>query len=65
MKLLQQVGLVDYCHAKPDRLSGRMRQRVALARTLMQDKPVVLMDEPFSALDAVTRHELQPSLPIY
>ena len=36
-----------------------MRQRVALARTLMQDKPLVLMDEPFSELDAVTRHKLQ------
>lgn len=59
LKLLQQVGLVDYCHAKPDQLSGGMRQRVALVRTLMQDKPVVLMDEPFSALDAVTRHKLQ------
>lgn len=58
-KLLDQVGLIDYAHAKPDQLSGGMRQRVALARTLMQDKPVVLMDEPFSALDAVTRHKLQ------
>ncbi|MCK6264418.1 ABC transporter ATP-binding protein [Vibrio sp. ZSDE26] len=58
-KLLNDVGLADYADAKPDQLSGGMRQRVALARTLMQDKPVVLMDEPFSALDAVTRHKLQ------
>ncbi|MGL4381854.1 MAG: ABC transporter ATP-binding protein [Vibrio sp.] len=57
--LLEQVGLADYADAKPAQLSGGMRQRVALARTLMQDKPLVLMDEPFSALDAVTRHKLQ------
>ena len=36
-----------------------MRQRAALARTLMEDRPIVLMDEPFSALDAITRHRLQ------
>ncbi|WP_243977448.1 ABC transporter ATP-binding protein [Vibrio natriegens] len=59
IQLLEQVGLADYAYAKPTQLSGGMRQRVALARTLMQDKPVVLMDEPFSALDAVTRHKLQ------
>ncbi len=59
IKLLEQVGLADYVYAKPAQLSGGMRQRVALARTLMQNKPVVLMDEPFSALDAVTRHKLQ------
>ena len=58
-QLLEQVGLADYAYAKPAQLSGGMRQRVALARTLMQDKPLVLMDEPFSALDAVTRHKLQ------
>jgi len=57
--LLASVGLADYADTMPDQLSGGMRQRVALARTLMQDKPVVLMDEPFSALDAVTRHKLQ------
>ncbi len=59
LELLISVGLADYADAMPDQLSGGMRQRVALARTLMQDKPVVLMDEPFSALDAVTRHKLK------
>ncbi|CAK1893433.1 Uncharacterized ABC transporter ATP-binding protein HI_0354 [Vibrio crassostreae] len=59
LELLTSVGLADYADTMPDQLSGGMRQRVALARTLMQDKPVVLMDEPFSALDAVTRHKLQ------
>ena len=59
LELLAAVGLADHASSMPDQLSGGMRQRVALARTLMQDKPVVLMDEPFSALDAVTRHKLQ------
>lgn len=58
-QLLVQLGLEDSLHLLPDALSGGMRQRVALARTLMQNTPVVLMDEPFSALDAVTRHRLQ------
>lgn len=58
-ELLNQVGLTSHEQHLPHQLSGGMRQRVALARTLMQDKPVVLMDEPFSALDAVTRHKLQ------
>lgn len=58
-QLLQQVGLEQQAHYLPQQLSGGMRQRVALARTLMQNKPVVLMDEPFSALDAVTRYRLQ------
>lgn len=59
LNLLEQVGLAEHHQALPQQLSGGMRQRVALARTLMQDKPIVLMDEPFSALDAVTRHRLQ------
>lgn len=59
LQLLEKVGLAAHANAKPAQLSGGMRQRVALARTLMQDKPIVLMDEPFSALDAVNRHKLQ------
>ncbi|CCN52989.1 putative ABC-type transport system, ATPase component [Vibrio nigripulchritudo MADA3029] len=59
LHLLEQVGLADQRALLPQQLSGGMRQRVAIARTLMQEKPIVLMDEPFSALDAVNRHKLQ------
>lgn len=59
ISLLTDLGLENALHQYPQTLSGGMRQRVALARTLLQDKPVVLMDEPFSALDAVTRFRLQ------
>ena len=57
--LLARVGLVDKAGALPQNLSGGQRQRVALAQTLMEDRPVVLMDEPFGALDAITRLNLQ------
>jgi len=57
--VLGQVGLTDHRHKKPHELSGGQRQRTALARTLMEDRPVVLLDEPFSALDAGTRSRMQ------
>lgn len=59
LELLDAVGLRAHADARPDTLSGGMRQRVALARTLMEDRAVVLMDEPFSAVDAITRVRLQ------
>ena len=57
--LLARVGLIPQRDQRPATLSGGQRQRAALARTLMEDRPVVLMDEPFSALDAITRARLQ------
>lgn len=57
--LLARVGLLQHHDKKPAALSGGMRQRAALARTLMEDRPVVLLDEPFSALDAGTRADMQ------
>lgn len=58
-QLLTSVGLPDIGSQRPDTLSGGMRQRVALARTMMEDRPIILMDEPFSAVDALTRRRLQ------
>ena len=58
-RLLAQVGLAGHEDKRPAAMSGGMRQRVALARTLMEDRPIVLMDEPFSAVDALTRFRLQ------
>jgi len=57
--LLNKVGLKEVWDFKPSALSGGMRQRVALARTLMEDCSIVLMDEPFARLDWVTRTQLQ------
>lgn len=57
--LLERVGLADHAGKLPHALSGGQRQRVALARTLMEDRPVVLLDEPFSALDARSRARMQ------
>ena len=57
--LIRKVGLEDYISNKPGELSGGMRQRCALARTLMENTPLVLLDEPFSALDPFTRRQMQ------
>lgn len=57
--VLASVELGDHRAKRPAELSGGMRQRAALARTLMEDRPVVLMDEPFSSVDALTRIRLQ------
>lgn len=57
--VLDRVGLAEKSASKPGQLSGGQRQRVALARTLMEDRPIVLLDEPFSALDARTRAQMQ------
>ncbi len=59
MDLIGQVGLGGYRDEKPNALSGGMRQRTALARTLMEERPIALLDEPFSALDASTRADMQ------
>jgi putative hydroxymethylpyrimidine transport system ATP-binding protein len=58
-ELLARVRLAESAATRPAQLSGGMRQRAALARTLMERRPIVLMDEPFSALDAITRYEIQ------
>ncbi|MWD26916.1 ATP-binding cassette domain-containing protein [Aquicoccus sp. SCR17] len=57
--LLERVGLAGLEGRKPQALSGGQRQRAALARTLYEDRPVVLLDEPFSALDVATRARMQ------
>jgi NitT/TauT family transport system ATP-binding protein len=61
-ELLNMLGLTDFRNRFPKDLSGGMRQRVAIARVLALDSPTLLMDEPFGALDALTRRNLQDEL---
>jgi NitT/TauT family transport system ATP-binding protein len=60
--LLRQVGLADFADKRPYELSGGMKQRTAIARSLIHEPPLLMMDEPFGALDALTREQMRLDL---
>ena len=61
-RYLKSVGLIEFKDSYPHELSGGMKQRVAIIRSLLNHSPILLMDEPFSALDMQNRHKLQEQL---
>ena len=60
--LLKQVGLAEFAEKRPYELSGGMKQRAAIARALVHEPPLLIMDEPFGALDALTREQMRLDL---
>ncbi len=62
MEFLERVGLAGFARHYPHELSVGMRQRLGIGRAMVMDAPLLLMDEPFAALDALTRHKMQEEL---